>query len=76
MRASRERDRATTTASAGFGVTLALALALNLVEAIADPNGPAWKALRYTVSIAWLAFAAWYLSEVLARRKARRVGRR
>ncbi len=75
-RATRERGRGTTTARGGFQLTLALALGLNLVEAIADPNGAAWKAVRYAAGFALLAFAVWHLCEVLVRHKARRAGQR
>lgn len=66
-REARERAVPGTTASRGFWITLGLALMLNFIEAVVDPDGSAWKALRYIVGLVWLIFAAWYLSEVLSR---------
>ncbi len=71
-REARERQRPESTARTGFWTTLGLAWTLNLVDAVVDPDGVAWQALRLVVGVLWTAFAVWYLSEVLSRRRARK----
>lgn len=73
-REKREQERPQTTARTGFWATLALALFLNLIDAVVEPEGAAWTALRAVVGIAWTVFAVWYLVELLARRRARKAG--
>ncbi len=53
-------------------MTLGLAYTLNLVDAVADPSGLAWKGLQYAIGFVWLLFTAWYLPEVMSRRKVRK----
>ncbi len=51
---------------------MGLAWTLNLVDAVVDLDGVVWQALRFVVGVLWIAFAVWYLSEVLSRRRARK----
>ncbi len=70
-RQAEERARVVSTAEAAFGLTLGLLVLLNFLATVVD-LGAAWTALRYVVGVAWLGSGAWYLTEILSRRMARR----
>lgn len=55
-----------------LGATFTVAVSLNLVEAVGDPDGTAWRAVRLAASVAFtLALVAWAALWVLRWRRGR-----
>lgn len=55
-----------------LGTTFTVAVTLNLIEAVRDPDGTAWRAVRLTASVAFtLALVAWAALWVLRWRRGR-----
>lgn len=55
-----------------LGTTFTVAVTLNLIEAVRDPDGTVWRAVRLTASAAFtLALVAWAALWVLRWRRGR-----
>lgn len=72
-RAKREtRVRAHVASGAKAGLTGAcwLGLFVHWLDTFVGLDGAGWTALTFILIVAYLGFAAWYLAEVLSRRRA------
>ena len=68
-RQAREALSVKSAARKGFWATWTLAIFLTMVDDIRGLDDRPWPALRLALGCLWLAFAVWWRSEVLTRRR-------